>query len=235
MGDILSMNFLKTIDQNNEEDRRKNKVQDNNSEYRYYEKVIPLDFHSEIDFTFLKVRKKIKILMCFGTTKIYLSDLDIIKIITEMHEEAIKWFINNLINLYKNKGVVFKFSTCGLTVEGEGLPYEEGEIKVNLFSDNEIHINDFIFVLNLILLKDELATQQQGPKNWRDIIKITLCKYISLIKFYGLHDDTMKKVLCDLDYPVEKCLDDVYSSYSELIRINKIFENIEKFEKKLLL
>ncbi|MBN1061399.1 hypothetical protein DVV95_06135 [Clostridium botulinum] len=225
------MNFLEVLDKMYEENRIENRIPTKNKEYRYYEEIKPLDFASEIRFECLKIREKTKILVCFNSSKIYLSDLDLLNIMLEMNIDEINWFIDNFIKVYNEEGVLFRFKINNEEFQGEGLPYKDGDNIVNIYSDNKMGINDFIFILNLIIIKDYLGTEQLKEKNKeKNLLKTTLCKYISLLKFYGLNSEEIKEILREAEYPIDKRINEVFSSYEKLRNINKIFENNKIFE-----
>ncbi len=219
--------FLDFMDELYKQERAINKIQQYNDEYRHYEKIIPLDFFTENSFNCLKV-KKTKILFCPSNVKVYLSDADIIKnIINFDNISIINYFLYQFINLYKGENCDFAYRIRDHKFIGKGISYAKKNVKFLLHTDNSITINEFIFILNMIFEKDRLYSMMIG----RDLLKITLCKYITLISLYKFNEKKSRKFLEKSGFPVEKTLDEIFISAKETERINSLFENINLFEK----
>lgn len=238
MGDIYKVNFLQFLDVEYENDKKKNNVPTENKEYRYYEEIIPINFFRAQKFQCLKINKKSKILICFNNLKVYLSDVDILKIILKMEEEQINWFIDNFIKVYNESYEEFEFIIGKEKFKGIGLPYQNTEKSIYIHTDNEINIDSFIFILNFIISKDYLATlrlqeSNNDKKNKKNLMKATLCKYISLLKFYYFGDKGIEEFLEGLGYPISENIDNVFSSYRKTKKISQLFNNFNVFEEKV--
>ena len=88
------------------------------------------------------------------------------------------------------------------------------------FSDSKIDLNDFIFIINFILSKDK-KSEEQGQKK---TIRTTLRKFISLIDYYGYHNDRSSEYLKTIGYPLDSPVP-FQNSY-----IKKLFETEEGFD-----
>ena len=162
-----------------------------------------------------------KFMLAIGNQRVYLSDLDIIRCILALDKKIIKWFLSEFVSLFKNQEKKIKFKIDEEIFEGYGINLLEDNIKLNIFSDSEIHINDFIYLINLVLSKDIVWSNFTKDNKY---YKITLYKYIVLVDFYAFNSKRDPKVLDAID--VE------HNSIKDLNpkTVKKEFEKIKTFE-----
>lgn len=225
----MNETFLVYLDKLYNKARETNCIQENNLEYRHYEKLIPLDFISENAFLCLK-QKKTKILFCQSNVKVYLSDADIINTIVSLDNGTAKFLLNEFIDLYKGQYNKFKFKIKNQIFEGQGIKYKDKDINFLLYTDNNININEFIFILNMIFEKDRLASALAE----KDLLKYTLCKFIALIGYYKLKQGKYSTFLQKIKYPIEKNVNDVFNSPANIVRNNQLFMELQLFEKNII-
>jgi hypothetical protein len=235
------MHFLEYLDKQYIDYKKVNGIPEMNRQYRYYEEVIPQNTDDDNQkFEILKIGDKTKILICFKSLKVYLSDLDIINTILKLPEDEINWFIDEFYYICNKQYTLFEFEISKKKFRGIGLPYKESTNKIRIQCDNEVSINSFIFIINIILTKDLLGTlklrrSNNEIKKARDLLKATLYKYISLIKYYRFKDENFANYLKDIEYPIDEGLDDVFCSYEKTKKINRLFESYNIFEEKILM
>jgi hypothetical protein len=205
-------------------------IQVDNEEYRHYEKLIPLDFTTKNEFLCLKV-KKTKILFCQSNVKVYLSDADIIRTIVKFDDNTVNFFLEKFSELYNGNGQIFRYRVNSRDFDGRGLEYVKNKSSFLLHCDMEININDFIFILNMIFEKDRLFTRVAG----KNLLKVTLCKFIVLIKYYKFNDKICCDFLQEIGYSVDKQLYSVFNSPANTEKTSSLFENLSQFEKSGIL
>ena len=185
-------NFLQLLDKKYENTRTNRKISKENEEFAIYQRIEPLDFNCQNEFYCYK-KSKTKILYCPDNCKVYLTDQDIINIFLKLNDDMVNKFLEKLVNLYNGNGYKFKFKVINIEFEGVGIDYEvENNDKILLYTDNEITINELIFVINIILEKDRLYNSQEK----------TLIKYISLLKYYKYNDKNVEKFLKEIQFPL---------------------------------
>ena len=223
----MGESFLDYLDEQYDHERVVNKIQKDNEEYRYYEELTPLDFKTENTFICLKV-KKTKIIFCQSNVKVYLSDADIIKNIVNFDDKSlVNFFLDGFVKLYKGENRIFNFRIKDKKFEGRGIEYIKGDCKFLLHTDNSISLNEFIFILNMIFEKDRVYSEVIG----KDLLKVTLSKFISLINLYSYDIFHCREFLKKTGYPVDKNLDEVFTSAKNTERINNLFRDLDLFEK----
>ncbi|HEY5587525.1 MAG TPA: hypothetical protein VIK86_01060 [Candidatus Paceibacterota bacterium] len=235
------MNFLEYLDEQYTTNKKENKIPETNKRYMYYEKIISKDIDEDCQkFELLKIGNKTKILICFKSLRVYLSDLDILNIILKLPENEFNWFIDEFIKICKKQYSIFDFEISSKKFKGIGLPFKESTTKILMHSDNKVAINSFIFIINIILTKDLLGTlklrrSKDEIKKSKDLLKITIYKYIALLKYYHNENEKITCYLKEIEYPTDEKLNDVFSSYEKTREINKVFQNHKLFEEKALI
>ena len=189
--EINELNFLQILDKEYEKTRSLQKVQKYNTDFAIFKKIEPIGIYSKNNF-FCYKKNKTKILFCTKNCKVYLTDQDILNIILSLENNNFTNFLEKFIDLYTGVTFNFRFKIDMNIFEGIGIPYEENnDKKILLYTDNEISINEFIFIINMVLEKDRLYDLQEK----------TLIKYISLLKFYKYKDKKSKRFLEEIEYP----------------------------------
>lgn len=189
--EINELNFLQILDKEYEKIRSLQKVQKYNADFAIFKKIEPIGIYSKNNFLCYK-KNKTKILFCPKNCKVYLTDQDILNIILSLENNNFTNFLEKFIDLYTGVTFNFRFKIGMKIFEGIGIPYEENnDKKILLYTDNEISINEFIFIINMVLEKDRLYDLQEK----------TLIKYISLLKFYKYKDEKAKRFLEEIEYP----------------------------------
>jgi hypothetical protein len=211
------MNFLEEIDNIYKKEREINDIPQSNGDFSCFIPIEAIDYKTSCEFL-IKKQEKAKLLFLVGKQRVYLSDLQIIRTILRMGKEDINWFLQQFISLYKGNYSKIQFKILEKTYEGFGIINYSEEKGLLLFSDSEIDINDFVFLLNFIFSKDKYWGEMNELEDFR---KKTLCKYISLIDYYSNKSNHSECFLKSIGYPY-------YKRYP--VDNKKLFNNIEEFD-----
>lgn len=203
------MEFLELLDQLHKSVKDKHAVSSKDRNFRSYHAIVFDGNSSTGRFIIQKNLIKAKLLIVDGKQKVYLSDDQIIQTILEMPASTINWFLTQMINLYNESGVNFGFSINEQHFDFVGIPYFPSNDTILLPSDTYVTINEFIAIINFIFAKDIAweriplsANATQKGYNKDDFSKRTLCKYISLIDYYGLHTSRSIDFFDQIKYPL---------------------------------
>lgn len=141
---------------------------------------IPIEIYNDTHrFQFLiRKGKKSKILILAGQQRVYLTDDQIIRTILSMEDNETEWFLAQFISLYVGNGVQTTLELDKTKFTYTGLPSFPEERDILLFSDTNIKLSHFCFLLNFIFAKDQCWGKMSNTPNFE---KKTLCKYISII------------------------------------------------------
>lgn len=188
--------------------------------FRWFVPIEPQKWDVVSHFLISK-QEKSKLLILDGKQRVYLSDLQVVKTILEMEEEDQKWFLAQFIKLYGGEYTSFFFKIESKIFEGNGMCRYPTKKVIKLFSDSNIDINDFVFLVNFIVNKD--ICWGEKIKN-SDFYRRTLRKYICLTDFYAVNQQRSKPFLESIGYPVD--LKEPVDEYKN----NASFKQIEKFD-----
>jgi len=81
----------------------------------------------------------------------------------------------------------------------------------------------------------KLRRSNNEIKKNKDLLKTTIYKYISLLKYYYFKDENIASYLKNIEYPIDEELDNVFCSYEKTKKINRLFEAYKVFEAKILI
>ena len=190
------MSFLNKIDEVHNEVKTANGIELSNTDFSSFISVEPVDISLSKKFVILK-QKKSKLLIVSGKQRVYLSDYHIVSTILRMDKSYVDWFLKELIKAYKDEYKPFKITINGEEFEGSGISYYTGSCKILLFSDTEVDINDFIFVINFVLFKDKQWEIDSEQENFR---RKTIVKYITLIDYYANKAERSMEFLYRIGY-----------------------------------
>lgn len=193
------MNFLKKIDYLYDNEKKKYNISDNDKSFSLFIPLEHITYRTTCSFV-IKKQQKAKLLLVEGQQRVYLSDLQIINTILSMPKNDVKWFLKQLALLYSGTEEKIKFKIDEDLFEGIGISKYPYNKKLLLFSDSNIDINDFIFILNFVFSKDK-AWEEISRKN--NFSKSTLCKYIILIDYYTYKNPQIKEFLEKIGYSIE--------------------------------
>ena len=213
------MNFLQKIDEIHNQNCEEHSIT-SSTKFISYIPLSPINPICTCKFL-IKKSNKAKVMMVVGSQRVYLSDLDIIRCILALDEKMVKWFFSEFIFLFQNQKKKIKFKIGEEIFDGHGIGFLDDNIKINIFSDSEIHINDFIYLINLVLSKDIVWSNFTKDDKY---YKITLYKYIVLIDFYAFNSKREPKVLEAIDVE-HNSIDDLNPK-----TLKKEFEKIKTFE-----
>lgn len=137
------MSFLSYIDLIHKENRKKYDIPKYNRTFRTY---IPISFPAQTGAVSFLIQKSAlsKLLIVDGAQRVYLSDNDIISTILSMDDTDIRWFANQFIKLYQEKGIPFEFIIEGKNYTYQGIENYSSTKKISLFSDTSIQIQDLV-------------------------------------------------------------------------------------------
>lgn len=213
--------FLQAIDDIYNERRRQYNVPDKNKDFSCH---IPVKIQKGANSFLFEIRKreKAKLFLILGSQRIYLSDLQIIKIIIAMEKEDVQWFLSQFISLYLGKKVSFQLMFDEGIYDCYGIEIYPETKKIYWLSDSEIEYSYFTALLNFIFSKDHCWEEMSTTKGFS---KKTLCKYISLIDYYYSHSERSKNFLEQIGYPITN----EHPIGSK--EVNQVFDNLTYLEK----
>jgi len=223
------MNWLKYLDETYNELKKSNSTKD----FHFYPKNNILLTTTDLNIVFLKQTTKTKILFedCFGR-RLYLTDIDIINIISKSPQQIFLLIIKYLTN-YKEKffqnelelNLNEKIFLIGLVIPAEEKDSFESLtlLRNNFFlsdADYNISYYDLLILISLIVDKEIVVYEEN-----QDLRKQKqLNKYIILSSFY--RDRSYKELLNTLDYNTEITIDKIYYNSNISKKIDLIFEDI---------
>ena len=214
------MSFLTKLDILYLEQKRDLKDSEIDYNFKCFIPIQPIGYSSKNKF-FVKKSRKASLIINVGEQRIYFSDIDVVNTILDLPLEVRSDILKKFIEMYSaNKAVNTKIRIGTKQYDGFGLPYYDGENSIDVFSDSKIDLNDFIFIVNFILSKDK-KSEEQGQKK---TIRTTLRKFISLIDYYGDHNDRSSEYLKAIGYPLDSPVP-FQNSY-----IKKLFETEDGFD-----
>lgn len=229
------MYFLTHIDSIYQQDRTKYNIPKSNRTFRSY---IPIVFSSQTGTVSFLIQKATlsKLLIIDGTQRVYLSDNDIIHTILGMDDTDIRWFLDQFVELYQEKGSSFEFTIEGKNYSYRGIENYPSAKNISLFSDTLIQIQDLVLILNFIFSKDYCwehmpipANPSKKVKSRKDFSKRTLCKYISLLDYYAWKSPRSLEFLQSIGYPTTN------ETLTSVPKEEKMFQNTELFDISLYL
>ncbi len=221
------MNFLEYIDAVYSETRKNLNISSENDEFSCFIPIKPLRYSTKCEFL-IKKQKHSKLFVVIGTQRVYLSDINIIKVVLSLDDDKIRWFIEQFCNLYVKNNDSFLFEVNGKKFKGTGIEFYSEKLDIILHSDSIISVNDFIFIVNFVLSKDSLWGEMKKLSNFR---KLTLCKYISLLEYYAFKSKEAETFLKNIGYPINKNVPTDNRNISNLFNN----DNIEKFDISLFM
>lgn len=192
------MSFLKEIDKIHSKNMEEYGISDSNTRFSSFIPVEPVGISLITKFVIKKAQKS-KLLILSGNQRVYLSDYDIVSTIINMDKSYVNWFLSEFVKLYNGVYESYEFIINDDKIKGKGMNYYSKPYRFTLFSDTEIDINDFIFVLNFVFFKDKQWGQDSAQEDFR---KLTLMKYIVLIDHYINKTKYSETFLSTIGYPV---------------------------------
>ena len=193
------MSFLNKIDATHTYCQSEYRTEELSKSFSTYISVEPVGINLTKQFVIQK-QEKAKLLLVSEKQRVYLSDYQILSTILHLDKDLIDWFIRSFLELYKGNFKVFKFKVADEEFNGIGIGYYPNPKEIVLFSDTQIDINDFIFVLNFVFSKDY---QWEIDRPQEDYSKRTLVKYITLLDYYSNKSKRSKEFLEKIGYPLK--------------------------------
>jgi hypothetical protein len=224
------MNFLSEIDKV----YAKAKNSDLHSKnYYHYMDINIKNSQSHNSFLCLKQNKvKYLIIEEIDNIKLYLSDADIIDIISKMESDLFDILLDSFFELYNGNCEEFVFQIIDKEYKSSGLKFRT-EVKskfntqIETKADFPITFEDLIHLLNLILAKEIYSMNMFDPGFNR--LKRLLAKYIALSNYYrNYNNDEYKKYLDTIGYDTK--LENVFAVYANEYRQKKIDNKFNKTE-----
>ncbi|MGM9551246.1 MAG: hypothetical protein ACI3XA_03225 [Clostridia bacterium] len=222
----MENNFLDYLDSEYSNTTAKNKRIKGKYSFRLYKGIEPLCIKSNNKFVCVKMNKT-KILFQQKGILTYLSDSDIVSTTMNLEPEYFDLLLSGFSKVYlsaKNELSKFEFKIDGIVFQGYGLPFVESNYSFSLHSDVDISINEFIFIINLIITKDILYGESIEDNT---VYKRTMLKYKLLIEFYKLGDKKAEEYLTSMGYPIELELQEVFKTKQKTVEVNKLFANLK--------
>ena len=225
------MEFLELLDQLHKSIKDEHAVSSKDRNFRSYHAINFSGNSSAGRFIIQKNLIKAKLLIVDGKQNVYLSDDQIVQTILEMSTSNINWFLTQMINLYNGSGAKFAFSINEQHFNFIGIPYFPSNETILLPSDTYVTINEFIAIINFIFAKDFAweripLTASAAKKGYdkTDFSKRTLCKYISLIDYYGLRTSRSIDFLEKIGYPLFDTYPGVVEKERDMFAHTELFD-----------
>lgn len=198
-----------------------------NKNFLLYFPLEAVDLHNKDTFICCK-GVKTRILSCYKSIRVDLTDYEIIYMICKLDEEIRSKILIDLFKIYDKQYSDFKFKLNGIEFSGIGLDLTKyPDESVLLEADYEIQLQSFLFILNMIIYKDIIGQNYvlTTDKHELPLIDKTIIKYITLILYYGNDDKKAKEYLEKIGYP--KC------SLERLIRNKMSNKKLDRKFRKL--
>lgn len=231
------MNLLNNLDEEYK-NLRTNGEKLYDGRYYYYQKIDFKDSYSNNTFWCLKQRKtRFVIIKELNNVKLYLSDADIIEIIASLNSKEFGLLMESFNKMYRGDSEEFFFRIGDQNYTTLGLKFLDVEkrlcfsIQIETKADIHISFEDLIYVLNLILAKEQAAMNLAKKTNFNRL-KRQLAKYIVLSKFYKCNDENCKTYLQQIGYDViAPDIHTVYNDDRKQRHIDNKFNDEEIFER----
>ena len=149
---------------------------------------IPIEIYNDTHrFQFLiRKGKKSKILILAGQQRVYLTDDQIIRTILSMEDNETEWFLAQFISLYVGNGVQTTLELDKTKFTYTGLPSFPEEKDILLFSDTNIKLSHFCFLLNFIFAKDQCWGKMSNTPNFEKRTFFRIFVTNSLLTSYSM-------------------------------------------------
>lgn len=164
--------FIEYIDKLYTDFIKENKIE--NEKYIYSNSIL-ID---SINIVYTKSKNTKFFILYKNNVRIYLYLSDIIYIIKMIDKKSdkLKTSLKNYI-LGKNKKIEIKIED--ITFEIKGLEYKiENDFKIETRIGYEINLSEFISILNLVLSKDDITTNEEDAKLGNNGTKLAILIYI---------------------------------------------------------
>lgn len=183
--------------------------------YFFYEPEIS----TRIKFLIRKSDTKAKLFLCLNSQRVYLSDADILKIISVLEPSEQIVIFNALLDLYQSDkdNIIFKIE--GEEYSGWGINLELFNKDIVIHTDSKINLRDLVALLNFIFSKDRFWADISANKDFR---YQTIGKYILLMDYYIFKTGRANRYLKELGYPLSA------SSYNNFHK--KYFKELKKLD-----
>ncbi|MGG0667001.1 hypothetical protein ABE073_00480 [Lederbergia citrisecunda] len=206
-----------------------------NKNYIFYPKIEIETKTKDVDLIFRKRRRKTQFLFKDKYNRsIYLTDVDIIKIIVEADSKFFFIIINFLIGYLEDKYQ----NISSIIIDDESydfdllFPVDKAGKEIQLLIENTflnradffISYYDLLILISLIVSKEKLVSDSEGETRKRRQIK----KFVVLASFYKTGQ--FKNELKEIGYNTEKSLSEVYSSSSIAKKVDLIFDKFEVYD-----
>ncbi len=146
--------------------------------YHFYQKInFDKKVRFESNFVALKL-SDISILLENNGIKIYFSDYDIIKILIDLPLMVREKLFESFYEVVNDRGTEVKFFINDKHFSISGIKFFSGNIEIKESNGLNLHINDFIGLLNLIVEKERVSNESEKFKE-------TLNKYILFTNLFS--------------------------------------------------
>lgn len=202
------MNFIEDLDCLLDQEKEKVKTRFGDTSINKYfgvERNLEVSYGNEKYKFLIRKNKKTRFLINENNVKIYLSDFDVLKLLIDNFSADSEEMINQLIDFLNNKvknrsfGEEYKLIISDENSNQEylitGINLEDTSIQLdNEFDLHNLSLNHLKVLINLILAKDILS-KELGDEETPDYLKITVYKYIIMLKSVILKDEKILQVI----------------------------------------
>lgn len=223
-------NFILDLDMAYMRARRNEKIKKGNKNFWIYVPIKIKLFGIRNTNYMAKKGEFTKFIYVKNNCRVYFSDADILTMLLQVkNRDTIDMFIEKLKEMYAGNAVKYEIELSGRNYEVEGLQAIYDEQILTNPQDIDISFNELLVLINLVLSKDKAATPLWTQKP--DFLKHTICKYISLLKFYYYGDNNAREYLEVMGFNTQT---DIYTNYDTKAKRDEkshFFCDFDLFEK----
>lgn len=172
----------------------------NRNQYHYYLSLETEDYDSTNKVILMKQNFASFLIVHESGIRFYLDDYDIVDMLINMKTEKNKLyseFCSKFFSFLNGDRFLFKFSMDNIDFEYEGIEYFDSLETLTCKADVEININDFVYLINLILAKELMSREANALEN-------IICKYFTLTEYYSEACPSARKTLKEMGVTVGK-------------------------------
>lgn len=223
-------NFIADLDIVYRNARKKEKIKKGNNNFWIYIPV-KINLYGKRNANYIAKKGEFtKFIYVKNNCRVYFSDADILTMLLQVkNRDTIDMFIEKLKEMYAGNTEKYEIELSGRNYEVEGLQaIYDAQILTNP-QDIDISFNELLVLINLILSKDKAAAPLWTQKP--DFLKHTICKYISLLKFYYYGDNNAREYLEVMGFNTQT---DIYTNYDTKTKRDEkthFFCDFDLFEK----
>ena len=222
-------NFIHDLDRFYADERNANGIEKGNKNFLCFGPLTVRLYGKENGNFLIRKEEFTKFLYVKNNCRVYFSDADILMMLMQIKaQDTVDALVEHLKKAYWGEMEPFGISVAENEYEVLGIPEIKEEQALTNLQDITLSFGDLLALINLVFAKD--AASNMLWKDKPDFLKHTVCKYITLLRFYYYRDEKARKFLKDIEYDINTS---IYNNYNTPIKRDKnknIFANFDAFE-----